>query len=81
MSKLEILTQLAGTLKKTIFSNIVENIHSQSQPDIIIEFSSAFDLNLTTGLEEQKELLKKLCSIYCVNHVHNIPPERYYSDY
>ena len=61
MPKLEILTQLAGTLKKTTLSNIIENINSQSQTDTIIKPSSAFDLNLTIGKEEQKELLKKPC--------------------
>ena len=81
LSKLEIRTHLAGTLKETILSNVIENINSQSQTDTIIEFSSTFDLNLTIGLDERKELLKKLCSVFCVNYVYNkVPPERGYSD-
>ena len=36
---------------------------------------------LWNGLEEWKELLTKLCSVFCVNYVHNVPPERGYSDY
>ena len=64
LSKLEIRTHLAGTLKETILSNVIENINSQSQTDTIIKFSSALDLNLTIGLEERKELLIKLCSIF-----------------
>ena len=67
--------------KKTILSNVIENINSQSQTDTVIEFSSAFDVNLTVGLEERKELLINLCSIFCVNYVHNVPPERGYFDY
>ena len=59
-----LLTCLILTLKKTILSNVIENINSQSQMNTITEFSSAFDLNLTIGLEEHKELPKKLCSIY-----------------
>ena len=67
--------------KKTILSNVIENINSRSQTDTIIEFSSAFDANLTVGLEERKELLIKPCSNFCVNYVHNVPPERGYFDY
>ena len=56
LSKLEMLTQLASTLKKTILSNVIENINSQSQTDIIIGFSSAFDLNLTVHANSKWQL-------------------------
>ena len=56
LSKLEILTRLASTLKKTVLSNVIENINSQSQTGIIIEFSSAFDLNLTVHASSKRQL-------------------------
>ena len=56
LSKLEILTRLASTLKKTVLSNVIENINSQSQTGIIIEFSSAFDLNLTVHANSKRQL-------------------------
>ena len=32
-------------------------------------------------MEEQKEVLKKLCSIFCVDYMHNVSLESGYSDY
>ena len=38
LSKSEIFNHLAGTLKKTILSYVIENINSQFQTDTIINF-------------------------------------------
>lgn len=51
ISKIELIKTQGQALKESLCKNIIENIKDQNQSGTLIEYASAFDMNITIGIE------------------------------
>ena len=60
---LEEMKRQAIDLREKIVDNLRENIKDQMQDNTIVDYSSLFDLNVVSSLENRIQNLEKLCNV------------------
>ena len=62
----------ASALKRQVIENLVANAEDQNQSGTVVEYASAFDLNMKHSKEKHIDYIKQLYLIYAEEYSHTI---------